>query len=75
MEFPVSGRTPTGAQPHVAHADGIRILPFHEDRAGLSARFHRDETVEPRDREYLVAVLAEQIGRIHAHLMSQNFTT
>lgn len=69
-EFPVSGRTPTGAHPHVAHADGIWIMPFHEDSVVLIARSHRDEALEPRDREPLVLVLAEQIRRVHAHLTS-----
>lgn len=69
-EFPVPGRTPTGAHPHVAHADGIRIMPFHEDSTVLTARSHRDEALEPRDREPLVLVLAEQTRRVHAYLTS-----
>lgn len=67
-EFPVSGRAPTGAHPHVAHADGIRVSPFHEDGTALTARSDRDEALEPRNREPLVLTLAEQIRRVHAHL-------
>jgi len=67
-EFPVSGRAPTGAHPHVAHADGIRVPPFHEDGTALTARSDRDEALEPRNREPLVLTLAEQIRRVHAHL-------
>lgn len=67
-EFPVSGRAPTGAHPHVAHADGIRVPPFYEDGTALTARSDRDEALEPRNREPLVLTLAEQIRRVHAHL-------
>lgn len=70
-ELPVSGRAPTGAQPHVAHADGVRVSPFHEDRA---ARSDRDQAPEPRDREPLVLAVAEKIRRVHAHLTGRKIS-
>lgn len=73
-ELPVSGRAPTGAHPHVAHADGVRVLPFHEDGAVRTARSDRDEALEPRDREPLVLAVAEKIRRVHAHLTGRKIS-
>lgn len=67
-ELPVPGRAPSGAHPHVAHADGVRVSPFHEDGAVRTTRSDRDETVEPRDREPLVLAVAEKVRRLRAHL-------
>jgi len=67
-ELPVSGRAPTGAHPHVAHADGVRVSPFHQDGAIRTARSDRDKTLEPRDREPFVLAIAEKIRRVHGYL-------
>lgn len=71
-ELPVSGRAPTGAHPHVAHADGVRVSPLHEDRAARGS--DRDEALEPRDREPPVLAVAEKIRRVHAHLTSRKIS-
>lgn len=73
-KFPISSRTPTGAHPHVAHADGVRVSPFHEDGAAWAARSDRDEALEPRDRESLVLAVAEKIPRVHAHLTGRKIS-
>lgn len=67
-ELPVPGRAPTGAHPNVAHADGIRVSPFHEDGVVRTARSDHDEAIEPCNREPLVLAVAEKIRRVHAHL-------
>lgn len=41
-ELPVSGRAPTGAHPYVAHTNGVRVSPFHEDGAVRTVQSDRD---------------------------------
>lgn len=73
-ELPVSGRAPTGAHPHIAHANGVRISPFHEDGAAWTAWSDRDEALEPRDREPLVLAIGEKIRRVHAYLAGRKIS-
>jgi len=73
-ELPVSGRAPTGAHPHIAHTNGIRVSPFHEDGAAWTAWSDRDEALEPRDREPLVLAIGEKIRRVHANLTGRKIS-
>lgn len=68
-KFPFAGCSPTGTHTHVAHANRLRILPFHDHRTINITSPDHDMTIEPTNRELLRFVLVQQIWRIHAHLV------
>lgn len=71
-KFPFAGCSPTGTHTHVAHANRLRILPFHDHRTINITSPDHDTTIEPTNRELLRFVLVQQIWRIHVHLSVQN---